>query len=430
MRASYTNDFTFSASSSGGAKGDVVAMEIGLDVQNLSYNHPAGLLVVGCYNPSLAQLLDSVEYSATLDELTAESHFYRLGEGVGPTSASAARGFALAASLRYDRAEAYFNSGETIPLVTLFFRLIGDAGQAFDVRFCDDEFVFPSGSCVRNNIFYNPTEGSHEVFSTTHASGRIDILSGPAAHPNPPTLPPDAKVYPTPPTPEEAEIQFELSGSVASPGDTAVPMSLYVTSNFEFSGYSASIVFPPELLTLQHIEDYTRRGFGWIDQTHGTVGFLMDSSYRRLGGEGERVRLATFYFDVNPAASGTIAPAFENRNGGANWLAIRSTTKEGEQPLPFGVVVEPITLVSGLLRIQSEPTIPGDVNVDTALDLTDPLIILSDLFQGTEEMLCSNAADFNSDAQIDIADPIAILRYLFQGSQQILSPSIICTRSE
>lgn len=57
-------------------------------------------------------------------------------------------------------------------------------------------------------------------------------------------------------------------------------------------------------------------------------------------------------------------------------------------------------------------SLPGDVNCDSRLDLSDATSLLSYLFVG-KKLKCKENADFNNDGRIDMADPIAILNYLF-----------------
>ncbi len=56
--------------------------------------------------------------------------------------------------------------------------------------------------------------------------------------------------------------------------------------------------------------------------------------------------------------------------------------------------------------------IRGDANRDNAIDIADPVKILSYLF-ASEEASCLDACDVNDSGQIDIADPIYELDYLF-----------------
>jgi hypothetical protein len=57
----------------------------------------------------------------------------------------------------------------------------------------------------------------------------------------------------------------------------------------------------------------------------------------------------------------------------------------------------------------------GDANLDDALDISDPMAILSSLFLGGSELPCPDVADTNDDGRIDLSDSVAILSYLFRG---------------
>ena len=152
----------------------------------------------------------------------------------------------------------------------------------------------------------------------------------------------------------------------------------------------------------------------------GHVGVIMTDSHRRVGAEGERVRLATVYFDVKAEAAEVpqVAASFEAWAGFTNWLAIRVKPPVGTPTeLPVTTEVEPVDLTGGLLKIQTRATRPGDVNLDYALDLSDALGILDTLFSGKDEILCAPAADFNADRAVNISDAVAIVAHLFQGAQ-------------
>jgi hypothetical protein len=57
----------------------------------------------------------------------------------------------------------------------------------------------------------------------------------------------------------------------------------------------------------------------------------------------------------------------------------------------------------------------GDANMDSGIDVSDPIRILGALFLGEDNFPCSDAADANDDGGIDISDPVNILDYLFTG---------------
>lgn len=62
----------------------------------------------------------------------------------------------------------------------------------------------------------------------------------------------------------------------------------------------------------------------------------------------------------------------------------------------------------------------GDANLDTRLDVSDPVHILTALFIDASPILCLDSADADDDGDVTITDAIRILGYLFVG---IVSPA-------
>ncbi|MBN1444439.1 MAG: hypothetical protein JXA90_17130 [Planctomycetes bacterium] len=77
---------------------------------------------------------------------------------------------------------------------------------------------------------------------------------------------------------------------------------------------------------------------------------------------------------------------------------------------------------SALCRITLEmPFRRGDVTIDGAVNISDPVAALFHLFQATS-IDCADAADFNDDGLLNISDPIFGLNYLFSSGQQPPEP--------
>ena len=72
---------------------------------------------------------------------------------------------------------------------------------------------------------------------------------------------------------------------------------------------------------------------------------------------------------------------------------------------------------------------PGDVNLDYGLDITDAIAILNQLFLGVEGVLCDAAADFNGDGSVNMGDPVGLLSYLYLGGPAE-SRDVLCTVTE
>jgi hypothetical protein len=59
----------------------------------------------------------------------------------------------------------------------------------------------------------------------------------------------------------------------------------------------------------------------------------------------------------------------------------------------------------------------GDITADGTLDISDPIRILSSLFQGQALGFCRDAADANDDGNVDLSDAVHILAFLYQGAR-------------
>ena len=155
---------------------------------------------------------------------------------------------------------------------------------------------------------------------------------------------------------------------------------------------------------------------------------VMANSRRRVGAE-EATWVATLYFDIADGAEseGDLVSTFEAKHPYMNVLNIHHETGIVND-LPLAAEVEPIRVVQGLLRIQSRPTRPGDVNFDYSLDLTDAIALLDHLFQGGAQVPCPGASDVNRDLVVDVADPVTLLNHLFLGGS-LEDVEIYCDRS-
>jgi hypothetical protein len=423
-----TDDFYFTASSDQGARGDVVAVDLFLT----SVSPRQDLFHIGlaaCYDATKAELLPSAAYTPAFDALAFRSSFL-------PLEQAGQGGFRLTLAVHPDRVAGLLPTPGPLHLATVFFRLLGSPGQSFRVEFCDNLFRSGDGpqfACYNNVMAYVPrrpdaAEEQVHALSTLHQPGEIRILDGPPTHPDPPSLPPVARVYPERPTADSAAIHFDLSGAVVRPGTREVPLELHATSNFEFSGFYLSVVFPAEHLELARVAEHTRPGAVRIDNEGGHVAMGMTNSARRLGAEGERVHLFTLYFNVKDGASGELRAAFEERGAFFNWLAIHYTDGEPTpERLPVTAEVEPLVVSAALLQVQREATLLGDVTLDYQVDLSDPVAVLEELFLGGEAIVCPPAADFNRDGRLNISDPISILQHLFLGGPpETLPRDVFC----
>jgi hypothetical protein len=413
----YTNDFSFSASSVDGAQGDVVAVEVSLTIDRLR----DGLLGFGfalAYDERLAELVTGEPaYSDDFLRVAYMPNFVEIrGEPGGMGTRSGRWGLLLMGNFRRGADDVFARRlGESVPVCTLLFRLTGDSGSSFDLRFPDEEFTNVPGGCVRNEVsHYIGRTASIINYSTLHRPGVVRILEGEPTQPEPPPVPPEAKVYAEPPSEETADIRFELSGAVVTPGATEVPVEFHITSNYEFIGYILSGRFPAEYLELARIEVHRLAAAQQLDNRRGEFGVIAANARRRVGAEGERVRAATLYFNVKEAARDvreipiTLAPV---PVGYTNRIMIRGILEES----PIDLEVAPLVVGHGIIRVQERPTRPGDVNLDYELNLSDPVALLGALFRGEGKVACPQAADFNEDGRADLSDAVLMVNHLFLG---------------
>ncbi len=416
-----TNDFYFSATNAEGAVGDVVAVEVFLTVDGSLLAEPFGLHFVASYDPRKLEGVGEPLFSEEYQLLTWFLGYAGWLKGeVGPRHIHGHHGFGLATNMDREAVADILVGGARIPLLTLFFRIVGEPGDTAEFRIADGEWAFPTESCVDNQLVVHVQGGlplTRQLRSDRHRSGLIRIVPGEATHTEVPEVPPSAKVYPEAPTLETARILFELSGRVAQPGARGVPLELHATSSHEFCGFMFGLTFPAHLVKVAEVIEAVRPGSVWIDNEGGGVGALLWDSYRRIGREGERVHLATLLVDVSPdAGDGEIWFRFEQAGSYLNRLAIRHERGVvGSRILPVVGQVAPLRVNARALRVQSRTTVLGDVNLDYAVDVRDALALLEHLFLGAEPPVCEGACDANADGRVDIADPVAILQALGAG---------------
>jgi hypothetical protein len=421
-----TDHYFYQASSDQGAVGDVVAIEFSLTLENI---HPVidgvsedllGFNLVGCYDSEALELLGDVYYSDLYDKFAFLSLFYPEGGDASRPKNTPLGAFRLGATTLKNGIQ-LLSEGQAFPLMTLYFRVKGQPGSETTIRFCDDKRVTWI-SCEANELTYCCADAQRHgsaTRSTLHRSGTVRILPGAPTRPDPPPAPINAKVYPEAPTPGSAQIRFELEGpSVARPGASDLPFALYITSNYEFSGFMTAVRFPSQYMELTRVEEHTRPGIVASDNTEGGFGILMANGRRRVGAEGERVHVATLYFNVKESAQGTdqLELRFEPFQNFINWLAIYYSQSLNGDTLPVTAEVNPVFVAHPLIKVQTRPTRPGDVNLDYELNISDPISLLDHLFLGGEDLFCAKAADFNADGQVNISDAIALLNHLFLGA--------------
>lgn len=418
----FDDRFHYVVTSAQGAVGDVVGVDVGL-VSEVPYPGPGIFGFVLCYDGALLELLGEPQLSPDLDPMCP---FCGTRSG---TSAAGRLFVLLHGSVSDADAARYFPSPDALPMATLYFRLGGKPGDLARLEFCDGIWDAHWGSCADNRAYYRTPSPPYVrtttgMMSRTHLGGEIRILEGPSTQPEPPPMPPLARVYAEAPSAETAGIQFEMAPAVARPGAKGIPVDVFARSAYEFSGFALSIVYPAEYLSFAGVEHHTRPGAHFADDERGVFALALLNSSRRVGSEGERVKLVTLRFDLEDGAElpAEIRPEFSDFSLGErhyfNCLYIRHGSS-GSLERPVTSSVEPVALGAGALKIQREPALPGDTDFDGEVTLSDAVGLLLWLFQGGE-LLCPPAAEANGDGRVDVSDAIAILGHLFLGGPELV----------
>ena len=84
------------------------------------------------------------------------------------------------------------------------------------------------------------------------------------------------------------------------------------------------------------------------------------------------------------------------------------------------IVAEPVDEVKSTLFLR------GDPNSDGRHDISDPILVLTDLFVTPGVLDCSDGADANDDGAVDIADAVFLLNYHFLAGGAPSRPFIYC----
>ncbi|MEM4246016.1 MAG: dockerin type I repeat-containing protein [Candidatus Bathyarchaeia archaeon] len=416
----FDDRFHYVVTSAQGAVGDVVGVDVGL-VSEVPYPGPGIFDFVLCYDGALLELLGEVQLSSELDPICPFCETRSFVSSAGRYCVD------LGGLLGRSDAERYFPSSDPLMLATVYFRLNGKPGDTARLEFCDGIWDAHWGSCADNAAYYRTPSPPYlrtttRMMSRTHLGGEIRILEGPSTQPEPPPMPPLAKVYPEAPSPESAAIHFEMAPAVARPGAKGVPLDVFATSAYEFNGFALSIVYPAEYLSFAGVEHHTRPGAYIFDDERGVFALALLNSNRRVGSEGERVKLVTLRYDLEEGADlpAEIRPEFSDFSLGErhyfNCLYIRHGSS-GSLERPVTSSVEPVALGAGALKIQREPALPGDTDLDGEVTLSDAVGLLLWLFQGGE-LLCPPAAEANGDGRVDVSDAVAIRGQLFLGGPE------------
>jgi hypothetical protein len=233
---------------------------------------------------------------------------------------------------------------------------------------------------------------------------------------------------------------YSLGGIAGSPGAQAtVPFT--VRASNPIIGFSFSIDFDEEVLEATQIElvyhrpdgeplDFVRVDFnndnfhpgnGGVDEGYVAGGILptYDSSVTLPADVDNEVLALHFLIKKTAPLNSTTALSFVE---GATSTHIRNWLTGLDRTVPDSYAVAAQTegtlvVIGSVIKLVDRLIVRrGDGNNDGRLDISDPVALLTFLFQGGPPPACPGAADFNQDGKLDIADPIAILSTLFLGA--------------
>ena len=106
------------------------------------------------------------------------------------------------------------------------------------------------------------------------------------------------------------------------------------------------------------------------------------------------------------------------RVGDPNWII--TADLDGDSALDAVTAdffTDTLSILFGRLGTPTEQFRRGDVDGNVAINLTDAVVTLGHLFQGTGPLDCDDAADIDDDGQLNLTDVILLLGYLFQAGE-------------
>ncbi|MBN1422172.1 MAG: dockerin type I repeat-containing protein [Planctomycetes bacterium] len=432
----YNDAFRFTAESVTGVPGDVVPVTFVLEsrVENPGW---IDLGMAVCHDLGVARIEGSPVYSEELLSLLGVwgVQLWPIDEEwMGECQPFS--GFVMYAQFEANLYRARFPSDEPMPIMTVYYRLVGEPGAATSLAFRDDALHvrgFPCESCEYNHMHIvvsgNP-QGWDEL-SHLHGDGEIRIVEGEVTRPTRPPDPPAAEVYDAMPTAEQADFRVRIEGASARVGETDVPIEVYASAGVEYSAIQLALNFDERYLRLARAEDHFLIGKTLVDNRDETEGNGADEGHaiitsglgperRRIAEAGREVHAATLYFDVLPAAVAiretalTVEPVTDAR--GVRYTNLLVVWYEGGVGGAYGTraEIEPLVIQGARLLVKpASPVAAGDANADGMVDVGDAVWLLNYLFAAGPPPVDPEALDLNGDGRMDIADAVVLLSSIF-----------------
>lgn len=387
------------------------------------------ITTVVCHDPLLVEIIGGPVYA---EEILARDplsfHFAPVSEDHDPRDTG--YGFYSHIGPLIDRSSVV----GALPLMTVYYRLIGFPGETTEISFCDGEFlIWGPSRCNFSGIDDTrilPPAWTWPLLSTQNQNATLTILPGPATHPDRPPEPPEAVVYPELPTSDQVNLRMRIANAFGLPGERNVPVDVFITADVEYTAVILPIDFDERYLRVARVEDRFLAGTAVIDNDDALPGAQSDEGYvviasslagkRRIALAGAAFHAATIYLDVLEAAAETPRTVLEPRavggRAGDPFVIVRYLEGDAAQQVEARGEIGPGEVQNGVLEIRSSlETLAGDVNFDGRFDLSDPIAVLGHLFLGRSAPLCPPAADYDDDDRVDISDPIRMLSVLFSG---------------
>ncbi|MGH9361648.1 MAG: hypothetical protein ACRD2T_07000, partial [Thermoanaerobaculia bacterium] len=254
---------------------------------------------------------------------------------------------------------------------------------------------------------------------------------------------------------------FRVGSGVAAPGQS-VAIPFYIWADQPTQGYGLSLDFDENLLDATRIEEIWRkpddRDMGFVvyrfnntDPRYGDLGAVIAAvSYGSLVGENGTtgsgavlpnrvpVEMLRIHFTLRPDASYSSTP-IRFVDGMRISTKPVASPEEAMMPLQNAIVMEgssvyPETMNSlianSFVFVEGRINIVGDVAVflrgdsdgNFALDISDPVHLLSFLFLGGAAPACLDAADADDSGILDLSDALYVLGFLFLDGAPVPSP--------
>ena len=431
-----TDEYSFVAAGPDGAVGDVIPVTLSL-VSELENRGGLYFQLSLCHDSARLEIVGepfvSEEFEALLGPFGVQA--LRIDEGLNATGNHVGHGLVIEADFLPDGYAERFSSSIPLPLMTVFYRVIGPVGGSAVVSFCNGTLSTDRRRCNYNRMHMHNAERVQgwDYVSTGNQDATVTILPGPPTRIELPPQPPRCEVYPSRPTGDEVNFRVYIDSVVAGPGDASVPVDVDVSADVEYSGLELPIDFDERYLRLVRVEQPSWNGVASVNNddiepgpsvVEGYVGIFsgLGPSRRRLGSAGEIVTAARLYFDVLDQAAEiqsttlSVQPVGTATSRYAPWIGVHYLTGIGAET-EVRAEIGPIITTRGTVTLKSSRRgTLGDVNLDSRVDISDPIALLGSLFLGGESPKCPGASDFNQDGGIDVSDAVSLLTVLFLSS--------------